>query len=121
MKLRFEIKQLRLKETFSIAYGNYDRREALLIELQHNNCSGYGECIAIDYYKIDLPQFILSLKKIQHRIENQEIVPPKEFFRFLLGLSLHPFLLSALDCAYWDLFGKLENKSFAELNNVSSA
>lgn len=120
MKLRFEIKQLRLKEKFSIAYGNYDRREALLVELQHNDCSGYGECVAIDYYKIDLPQFILSLKEIKQRIESQDIVPPKAFFRFLLGLSLHPFLLSALDCAYWDLFGKLENKSFIELNNLPS-
>jgi L-alanine-DL-glutamate epimerase-like enolase superfamily enzyme len=27
-------------------------------------------------------------------------------------------LRSALDCAYWDLFGKLENKSFLELNAI---
>ncbi|WBV51026.1 enolase C-terminal domain-like protein [Chryseobacterium gambrini] len=37
-----------------------------------------------------------------------------------MNLNLHPFLLSALDCAYWDLFGKLENKSFTELNNLPS-
>jgi L-alanine-DL-glutamate epimerase-like enolase superfamily enzyme len=118
MKINFTIKELRLKETFSIAYGNYDKRDALLIELSHQNCKGYGECVAIDYYHIDLQNFVLKLKEIQTQIEVQKIIHPKEFFQFLLNLNLHPFLLSALDCAYWDLFGKLENKSFIELNQL---
>lgn len=120
MELRFELKQLQLKETFSIAYGNYDKREALLIELSNQNCKGYGECVAIDYYQINLQSFVLKLKEIQTQIEAQKINHPKDFFKFLLNLNLHPFLLSALDCAYWDLFGKLENKSFVELNNIPS-
>lgn len=118
MKLNFTIKQLRLKETFSIAYGNYDKREALLVELSHQGNKGYGECIAIDYYQINLPNFVSTLKEIQSRIEVHLVIQPKEFFQFLVSLNLHPFLLSALDCAYWDLFGKLENKSFIELNNI---
>lgn len=120
MELRFTLKKLRLKETFSIAYGNYDKREALLIELSHQNCKGYGECVAIDYYQINLQHFVLKLKEIQTRIESQKIIHPKEFFKFLFNLNLHPFLLSALDCAYWDLFGKLENKSFIGLNQLPS-
>lgn len=120
MELRFELKQLHLKETFSIAYGNYDKRDALLIELSRQNCKGYGECVAIDYYQIDLQSFVLKLKEIQSHIEAQKIIHPKEFFQILFNLNLHPFLLSALDCAYWDLFGKLENKSFIELNQLSS-
>jgi L-Ala-D/L-Glu epimerase len=117
MELRFERKRLQLKETFSIAYGNYDKREALLVELSHQNCKGYGECVAIDYY-INLENFILKLKEIQSQIRAQKVIHPKDFFQFLLNLNLHPFLLSALDCAYWDLFGKLENKSFIELNHL---
>lgn len=120
MELRFERRPLYLKETFSIAYGNYDKREALLIELSHQNCKGYGECVAIDYYRIDLQSFVLKLKEIQILIESQEIIHPKDFFTFLLNLNLPPFLLSALDCAYWDLFGKLENKNFIELNHLPS-
>ena len=118
MELRFELKKLQLKETFSIAYGNYNHRDALLIELSHQSCKGYGECVAIDYYQINLQDFILKFKKIRSQIEVQKIIHPKEFFKFLLSLKLHPFLLSALDCAYWDLFGKLENKSFIELNQL---
>ncbi|WEK68641.1 MAG: enolase C-terminal domain-like protein [Candidatus Chryseobacterium colombiense] len=120
MQIKFNIKQLQLKETFSIAYGNYNKREALLIELIYQNCKGYGECVAIDYYQINLQHFVLKLKEIQPQIETQKIIHPKNFFKFLLNLNIHPFLLSALDCAYWDLFGKLENKSFIELNNLPS-
>jgi L-alanine-DL-glutamate epimerase-like enolase superfamily enzyme len=120
MELYFELKTLQLKETFSIAYGNYDRREALLIELSYLNCKGYGECVAIDYYQINLQRFMVKLKQIQPLLENQKIAHPTEFFRFLSNLGLHPFLMSALDCAYWDLYGKLENKSFIELNDISS-
>ncbi len=120
MELRVEIKQLQLKETFSIAYGDYNTREALLLELSHQNSKGYGECVAIDYYKINLQNFILQLKEVQNQIESQHIIHPKDFFTFLWNLKLDPFLLSALDCAYWDLFGKLENKSFIELNNLPS-
>ena len=118
MKINYTIKTLRLKETFSIAYGNYDTREALLIELSYLSCKGYGECVAIDYYQIDLKSFISRLKEIQPLLEKQPVVHPEDFFRFLSGLDLHPFLVSALDCAYWDLFGKLENKSFTELNSI---
>ncbi|WP_223557753.1 enolase C-terminal domain-like protein [Chryseobacterium lathyri] len=120
MELNYELKKLQLKETFSIAYGNYDTREALLIELSYLNCKGYGECVAIDYYHIDLESFIIKLKEIQPLLEKQKIIHPADFFLFLFTLDLHPFLLSALDCAYWDLFGKLENKSFTELNHIPS-
>lgn len=118
MKIKFTLKKLHLKEIFSIAYGNYTHRDALLIELSHQNRKGYGECVAIDYYQINLQDFVLKLKKVQHQIEAHKIIHPKDFFKFLLSLNLHSFLLSALDCAYWDLFGKLENKSFLELNQL---
>lgn len=120
MTINWEIKKLKLKETFSISYGNYDKREALLVRLSHLNRYGYGECVAIDYYHIDLKHFIKKLKEIQPLLEKWKIIHPADFFLFLSTLDLHPFLLSALDCAYWDLFGKLENKSFTELNHIPS-
>ena len=118
MKLNWITKKLKLKETFSISYGNYDFRDSLLVKLSYGNCSGFGECVAINYYGINLDEFILRLKYIQAQIERQKIVHPKEFYRFLLTLDLHSFLISALDCAYWDLFGKLENKTFSKINDL---
>lgn len=118
MKLNWITKKLKLKETFFISYGNYDFRDSLLVKLSYRNCSGFGECVAINYYGINLDEFILRLKYIQTQIERQKIVHPKEFYRFLLTLDLHSFLISALDCAYWDLFGKLENKTFSKINDL---
>ena len=120
MKLSWQPKKLLLKETFSISYGNYDFRDALLISLSYKDKTGFGECVAINYYGINLDEFILKLKEIQTKIEAKEIVHPKEFYQFLTSLNLHSFLCSALDCAYWDLYGKLENKSFSQLNYLSS-
>ncbi len=121
MKLSWQPKKLWLKETFSISYGNYDFRNALLISLSYKDKTGFGECVAINYYGINLDEFILKLKEIQTKIEAKEIVHPKEFYHFLTSLNLHSFLCSALDCAYWDLYGKLENKSFSQLNYLSSS
>ncbi|UBB88868.1 chloromuconate cycloisomerase [Candidatus Kaistella beijingensis] len=121
MKLSWQPKKLLLKETFSISYGNYDFRDALLISLSYKDKIGFGECVAINYYGINLDEFILKLKEIQTKIEAKEIVHPKEFYQFLTSLNLHSFLCSALDCAYWDLYGKLENKSFSQLNYLNSS
>lgn len=119
MKLHFQIVRLKLKETFSISYGSYSHRDSLIISLTNHNKTGYGECTAIDYYGIDLNVFILKLKSIQSLLEKKEIIYPTEFYVFLESLNLHSFLRSALDCAYWDLYGKLEMKNFLELNSIS--
>ncbi len=119
MNLSWQIIRFNLKETFAIAYGNYSHRDALIVTLTKNNISGYGECTAIDYYQIDLSDYTQKLKEIKTMVENQIIVYPTDFYIFLLSLDLPSFLRSALDCAYWDLYGKLENKSFLELNKIS--
>ena len=120
MQLHFHKTELHLKETFSIAYGNYDKRDALVVKLSHLGKDGYGECVAINYYGINLEDFVLKLKEIQPRIENQKIIHPKEFFAFLEQFQLHHFLLSSLYCAYCYLFGKLENKSFSGINQLEN-
>ncbi|MES2410082.1 MAG: enolase C-terminal domain-like protein [Bacteroidota bacterium] len=118
MVLSWQIVKFNLKETFAIAYGNYNHREALIVTLEKNGVKGFGECTSIDYYHIILADFIQILETIKSKIESQKIVYPSEFYSFLLALNLPSFLRSALDCAYWDLFGKLEKKSFLELNVI---
>lgn len=119
MKLNWQIYRVQLKETFAIAHGNYNFRDCLQITLQQNNSIGFGECTEINYYNINLKSFEVVLKQLKQQIENHKIVFPTNFHQFLQSFNLHPFLLSALDCAYWDLFGKLEKKTFFELNNIT--
>ncbi|MGC4039841.1 MAG: enolase C-terminal domain-like protein [Flavobacterium sp.] len=119
MVLAWQTVRFQLKETFAIAYGKYTHREALIIILESHGNMGYGECTAIDYYDISLADFEKSLFKIKMQVESQSISHPTEFYAFLMQLNLPSFLRSALDCAYWDLFGKLEKKSFLELNGIN--
>ncbi|MGG7036804.1 MAG: enolase C-terminal domain-like protein [Flavobacterium sp.] len=119
MKLSWQTVRLNLKETFAISYGNYTFREALIIALEQNDYKGFGECTVIDYYQINLSDFNRLLVSVQSQIENQKIEHPSDFYVLLLQLNLPSFLRSALDCAYWDLFGKLEKRSFLELNDIN--
>ncbi|MEC5394559.1 enolase C-terminal domain-like protein [Bergeyella sp. RCAD1439] len=111
--------RLDLKETFAIAHGRYDYREALLVRLSAYGETGFGECVGISYYGIDLKGFILELQRIKNHLERWSISSPEMFYQGLVALGLHPFLRSALDCAYWDLYGKLEGRSFSQLNGFT--
>ncbi|NNT71466.1 chloromuconate cycloisomerase [Flavobacterium sp. IMCC34852] len=119
MVLSWQIVKFNLKETFAIAYGNYTFREALIVTLQSHGEKGFGECTSIDYYGINLSDFEMILAKVKNQIESQKTNHPTEFYTFLLSLNLPSFLRSALDCAYWDLFGKLEKQSFLALNEIN--
>jgi L-alanine-DL-glutamate epimerase-like enolase superfamily enzyme len=118
MVLKWQIVKFNLKEVFAIAYGNYAYREALIVTLQSHGERGYGECTLIDYYDINLADFENILAKVKAGVESQKTIHPTEFYTFLLSLNLPSFLRSALDCSYWDLFGKLEQQSFSELNQI---
>ena len=118
MKVSWQIVRLKFKETFSISYGNYAYRDALIVTLNSHGFSGFGECTAIDYYQINLQEYEVKLQQIKAKIEHQSIQHPNIFYAFLESLQLPSFLRSALDCAYWDLYGKLENKSFSSLNDI---
>ena len=119
MKIQWQIVKFKLKETFAIAHGNYDFREALLVTLEHHQHKGFGECTAIDYYHINLDEFERTLHQVKAKIEKYKIDEPIAFYQFLLTLNLPSFLRSSIDCAYWDLFGKLEKKSFLEINDIN--
>jgi L-alanine-DL-glutamate epimerase-like enolase superfamily enzyme len=118
MQLKWKIVQHQLKEPFKIAYGVYNFRKALIVSIDFNGKTGFGECTEIDYYHIHLADFENDLKRIQPIFNSFPIEHPLDFFKKLKTFSLHPFLQSAIDCAFWDLYGKLENKTFAELNQI---
>jgi L-alanine-DL-glutamate epimerase-like enolase superfamily enzyme len=120
MKLNWKIVQHQLKEPFKIAYGVYHFRKALIISIDFNGKNGFGECTEIDYYHIHLADFVNDLERIKPLFSSLVIEHPFDFFKKIQAFSLHPFLQSALDCAFWDLYGKLENITFAELNLIQS-
>lgn len=118
MNINWKIVHHQLKEPFKIAYGVYDFRKALIVSIDYNGKTGYGECTEIDYYHIHLDDFVKDLERIQLVLTSIPIEHPLDFFKKLQTFSLHAFLQSAIDCAFWDVYGKLHNKTFTELNQL---
>jgi len=121
MQINWKIVRHQLKEPFKIAYGVYNFRKALIVSLSYQGKSGYGECTEIDYYHIHLEDFVHTLEQLQSQFSSIGIIHPRDFYQQLTTFSLHPFLQSALDCAYWDLYGKWVDQSFGQLNQLKTA
>lgn len=119
MQLNWKIVRHQLKEPFKIAYGIYNFRKALVVALSFRGETGYGECTEIDYYHIHLEDFVKELEWLKPLFTSFEQLHPFDFYAKLITFSLPPFLQSALDCAYWDLYGKLTNQTFTELNQIA--
>lgn len=121
MQLNWKIVQHQLKEPFKIAYGVYSFRKALIVSIDFDGKSGYGECTEIDYYHIHLEEFVPILEQLQSHFSSFAPMHPNDFYQQLTTFSLHPFLQSALDCAFWDLYGKLVHQTFGQLNQLKTA
>ena len=73
---------------------------------------GHGECTEISYYGISIDTLVKKLTSSKSRIESIPFTEPTIFYQHLQKIIGNiPFLLSAFDCAYYDLFGKISQES----------
>ena len=109
MKIIIHEYELLLKHPFTISRNTTTVQPTLIVELQQDGVSGYGEAIANNYY--DSP-----IDKMRARLEGMQSVLDGEMFRdtgsfwdlCAAHLADASFVLSALDCAAHDLWGRLE-------------
>ncbi len=110
MQLKIHPLKLLLKKPFTIAHGTFHYREAVIVELQAGNLSGYGEATVITYYGKSLSEFLSVLKKQQAFINTLHLTTPVQFWQQLYPIFKdYPFLLCALDIAAHDLWAKQQN------------
>jgi L-alanine-DL-glutamate epimerase-like enolase superfamily enzyme len=104
---------------FTISKGTKTHQPTFIVELTFRGIKGYGEAPAITYYNISTEKMAADLESKRKFIESYNLTDPKRFWHFLHHLFPHnPFLVSALDMAGWDLFGKLNRKPLYELWNL---
>lgn len=105
MKLIIRTYNLQLKHPFTISRGTRTEIPSIIVELQENGFSGYGEATANPYYNTFVEQFEKELLEKRVIIEVASDKTPKEYWKYL-----HPhfknnmFLLCALDEAYTDIY-----------------
>ena len=116
MKLLLHEYELPLKHPFTISRGTITAQRTLIVELQQDGMSGYGEATANSYYDSSMDLMRTRLQAMQPLLESEMFRDTESFWNLCAGhLADAPFVLSALDCAAHDLWGRLENAAVHRL------
>lgn len=112
MELHYKKIELPFQYPFTISGGRTKTHQpSLVVALQLGNYVGYGEAPAITYYNITVEQMMADIESKKRMIEKFAFTEPERYWHYLHHLlPQNPFLVSALDIAGWDLFGKLKGK-----------
>ena len=98
------------------AHGLKTHQDALLIALGFNQVTGFGEAPAIHYYQVQVEDLIQKLQGKSEMIERYVLNEPERFWHYCHHLFPNdPFLVCALDMAYWDLYVKYTKKDWKVL------
>jgi L-Ala-D/L-Glu epimerase len=120
MKLILKEYTLKLKHTFTISRESIDVQPSLIVILQDDNHSGFGEATSNPYYDITVPMMIADLEKIRALIESTDNETPEFFWaKIQPHLQNNMFALCALDIAYNDLYARKKGKKLYDLWNYN--
>lgn len=122
MKIIIRTFNLQLKHTFTISRESHDIQPTLIVELQSDGYSGFGEATSNPYYNITVDSMKNNLETIIPFIESITDETPEIFCHNasrLLGKD--KFALCALDMAYNDLYAKKKGKKLYEIWGKSIA
>jgi L-alanine-DL-glutamate epimerase-like enolase superfamily enzyme len=105
---------------FTTAHGLKTHQPALLVAISFNGFMGIGEAPAIVYYDVTVDSMIAELNEKVNVLERYAFTEPDRFWHFCHHLfPTNPFLVCALDIAYWNLYAQFKRKSVAELWSLS--
>ena len=109
MELILHEYELPLKHPFTISRGTTTAQRPLIVELQQDGVSGYGEAIANTYYDSPVDSMRARLQSVQTMLGGETFRDTESFWKLCAErLADASFVLSALDCAAHDLWGRLE-------------
>lgn len=116
MKIIIRTFNLQLKHTFTISRESHDVQPTLIVELQSEGFSGFGEATSNPYYNITVESMKANLEVIIPFIEAHNDETPEDFWNSASALLKNDmFSLCALDMAYNDLYAKKKGKKLYEL------
>lgn len=102
---------LLLRHPFTISRYTVETQSTVIVSISNGEFTGYGEATVNPYYKSTVEKIQDSIKKVKSIIEDSDLKHPKELWQ-----EIEPFLredyfsLSAIDCAFWDLYAKIRSK-----------
>ena len=104
---------------FETSFGRTTERECILITIQSEGLTGYGECVAdrdpgYSYETTGTAWHILR-DFIAPMILGQEVKDAADFQQRVAGIRGHHLAKAGVEMAMWDLRGKRDGKSLREL------
>ena len=104
---------------FETSFGRETDRECLLITLQADGLTGYGECVATrdpgyNYETAGTAWHILK-EFVAPLILGQDVTDADDFQKRVEGIRGHHLAKAGVEMALWDLLGKWEGKSLREM------
>jgi L-alanine-DL-glutamate epimerase-like enolase superfamily enzyme len=92
----------------------------LVVALSHLGHTGFGEAPAISYYDITVEKMVQDLERKKMFVEKFAFTEPQRYWHYLHHLfPQNNFLVSALDIAGWDLWGKIKRKGLSDFWDVT--
>ena len=85
MKIIIRTFKLKLKHTFTISRESHDIQPTLIVELQSEGFSGFGEATSNPYYNITVDSMRANLESIIPFIESHNDETPEEFWDSCFG------------------------------------
>lgn len=114
MGLRITIQnfELPLKNPFTISRYTVTIQKTVLIAISDGIYTGYGEATVNPYYNSTIERLEASVRSVKPMLEAlEENLHPITFWKLIEPkLRNNYFALCAIDCAYWDLYAKQQQK-----------
>ena len=122
MKIAFHEFKLPLKHAFTISRATTTVQTSLVVELEQDGRSGFGEATTNTYYDVSVDSMLAAIRTVEPLIRDYQFTSAESFWVDIASrLDEHKFAQCALDQAAHDLWGKLEGQPTYKLWNLDPA
>ena len=108
-----------LVSPFETSFGRETDRQCILITLQAEGLTGYGECVATRdpgyNYETSGTAWHILKDFIAPLILGQDVIDAQDFQKRVEGIRGHHLAKAGVEMALWDLLGKRDGKSLKEM------
>ncbi|SDC95699.1 L-alanine-DL-glutamate epimerase [Algoriphagus faecimaris] len=120
MKLSYQVIDLPLKHTFTIAHQSRDIQDTLIVKLEDAGFYGLGESTTNPFYGMTIENMTERLEAARAIVERGSWDHPERLWEMTKEIfAENPFAQCALDMAAWDLYTKKQGKKLYEYLGLS--
>ena len=118
-RLELRLLKLPLVHFFETSFGRIDEKHFILVRVDGEGASGYGECVAeLDpYYSSETNDTVWHIIAdfVAPRVLGTEFGHPRDVFPALKAIRGHNMAKAAVEMAAWDLFARLRGEPLARV------